>query len=118
MQKFPVIILSMVDNLVSGIYANISKINPETLSPEGKLFLRSCRETLQENRAIDKNIGNLIATTLIKFHNDRGEDLTQLLLELITISFHVIEPYRKYALDVAEYLLLGAIFAVLASTED
>ncbi|GBR73613.1 hypothetical protein NO1_0957 [Candidatus Termititenax aidoneus] len=108
----------MVDNLVGGIYANVSKINPETLSPEGKLFLRRYRESLQENQAIDKNIGNLIATTLIKFHKDKGEDITKLLLELITIGFHAIEPYRKYALPVAEYLLLGAVFAVLAITED
>ncbi|GBR75726.1 hypothetical protein NO2_0374 [Candidatus Termititenax persephonae] len=108
----------MVDSLVGGIYANINKINPETLSAEGKLFLRQYRENLQLSRAIDKNAGNLLAKTISKYHNDKGEDVIPLILELTTVAFHAIEPHRKYAVHVAEYLLLGTIFAALVITED
>ena len=108
----------MVDNVIGGIYANVSKINPETLSAEGKLFLRQYRESLQTNHSIDKNIGNLIAHTIIKYHNDKGEDIIPLVLEMITVAFYAIDPYRKLVMDVAQYLLLGTIFAVLTISED
>ncbi|MDR2430938.1 MAG: hypothetical protein LBD99_01595 [Candidatus Margulisbacteria bacterium] len=108
----------MVDNVVGGIYANISKINPETLSADGKLFLRQYRELLQAQHSIDKNAGNLIAKTIINYHKDKGEDIIPLLLEMITVAFYAIDPYRKLAADAAQYLLLGAIFAVLTISED
>jgi len=108
----------MVDSVIGGIYANISKINPETLSAEGKLFLRQYRESLQTSRSIDKNIGNLVARTIIKYHNDKGEDIIPLVLEMITVAFYAIEPYRKLALDAAQYLILGVIFAVLTISEN
>ncbi|MDR1998021.1 MAG: hypothetical protein LBQ83_06835 [Candidatus Margulisbacteria bacterium] len=108
----------MVDNVVAGIYANISKINPETLSAEGKLFLRQYRESLQERRSVDKSSGNLVARTIIRYHNDKGEDIKPLLLEMVTVAFYALDPYRRLAIDAAQYLLLGAIFAVLTISED
>ena len=108
----------MVDNVVGGIYANISRINPETLSAEGKLFLKQYRENLQAHGSIDKNTGNLVARTIIRYHNDKGEDINPLILEMITVGFYAIEPFRKLAINVAEYLLLGVIFAVLTISDD
>jgi hypothetical protein len=108
----------MVDNMINGIYGNITRINPETLSAEAKYFMRSLREDLKQRLSIDKNLGNLVAKTLIKYHNDKGEQILPLVVELITVSFFVTERLRKLAIKVSEYLILGTIFATLTITEE
>ena len=109
----------MVDNFIDGGYSGGTRINPETLSPTARGFLKSLRESLREHKRIDKNLGNLLVKTLIKYHNDTGESLIPLITELVTVSFFVINPYRQYAPKVAEFLIFGAIFSILTiSTEE
>lgn len=108
----------MVDNLIDGVYANVTRINPETLSVYARTFLKTFREEIKQSRTIDKNLGNLIVKTIIKYHNDTGESLIPLMTELTTVSFFVIEGYRRFYNRVVEYLLLGTIFGVLTVIED
>lgn len=108
----------MVDNIIDGVYANVTRINPETLSPYARSFMKSFREDIKQYLAIDKNLGNLLVKTILKYHNDTGESLMPLITELSTVSFFVIEKYRKYYLKVVEYILLGIIFGILTVTDD
>lgn len=103
----------MVDNVIDGIYAQINRINPETLSKEAKLYLKLLRELLKARQTIDKSIGNLLARTIIKYHNDTGEDIVPLLLELITVSYYAIDPLRTYAPALTHFLILGELFSAL-----
>lgn len=109
--------MDMVDNIIDGVYANVTRINPETLSATARSFLKSLRESIREHQKIDKRLGNLIVKTLIKYHNDTGESLIPRIAELATVSFFVTHPYRHYAPKTAEFLILGAIFAVLTVSD-
>lgn len=108
----------MVDNLIDGVYANVTRINPETLSPYARSFMKSFREDIKQYRTIDKNLGNLLVKTILKYHNDTGESLMPLITELSTVAFFVIERHRRYYLKVIEYILLGLIFGILTVTDD
>lgn len=108
----------MVDNVIDGIYAHINRINPETLSKEAKLYLKTLREALKARQTIDKSIGNLLARTIIKYHNDTGEDIMPLLVELITVSYYAIDPLRAYIPALTHYILLGEIFSAMTITRD
>jgi hypothetical protein len=108
----------MVDNFISGIYTNISRINPDTISAEAKLFLKNFREEIKLRRSIDKSLGNLIAKTLIGYHNDKGESIIPLVVELTTVAYFAIGSYREFALDVTEFIIMGTIFGVLTITTD
>lgn len=111
------LINAMVDNLIDGVYANVTRINPETLSPVARGFLKSFRENLREHKRIDKNLANLLVKTLIKYHNDTGESLIPKITELSTVAFFVIHPYRDYAIKVAEFIIFGAIFSILTISD-
>lgn len=108
----------MVDNVIDGIYAHINRINPESLSKEAKLYLKTLRESLKSRQTIDKSIGNLLARTIIKYHNDTGEDIVPLLLELVTVSYYAIDPLRAYVPALTHYLLLGELFSALTVTRE
>lgn len=111
------LIMDMVDNIIDGVYANVSRINPETLSPTARGFLKALRESIREHQKIDKRLGNLVVKTLIKYHNDTGESLIPRITELVTVAFFVTSPYRHYAPKIAEFVILGAIFAVLTISD-
>ncbi len=108
----------MVNNFIDGIYASVTRINPETLSLSGRAFLKALREDIKNRRTIDKNLGNLIVKHLIKYHNDTGESLLPLLTEMVTISFFAIDPHRKYFIKVTEFVIFGAIFTALTITDE
>lgn len=112
------LIYPMVDNMINGIFSQVSKINTETLSPETRKFLKDFREDLKKRKSIDKELGNKIVKTLIKYHNDTGELIQPLLVEMITASFYAIEPYRKYSKYIAEFFMLSSIFTVLTITDN
>ena len=108
----------MVDNVVDGIYAHINRINPESLSTEAKVYLKLLREVLKARQTIDKSVGNLLARTIIRFHNEKGESIIPLLVELTTVSYYGIDPFRQYVPQMTHYLLLGTLFSALTITRD
>jgi len=112
------LIMPMVDSMINGIYSQVSKINTETLSKEARIFLKEFREDLKNRKVIDKELGNRVVKTVVKYHYDTGDLVQPLIVELITVAFHAIEPYRKLFKHIVEYFILASIFAILTITDD
>jgi len=102
----------------NGVFSNVRRINPETLSPEARAFLREIRNNLRQKKRITTDVSKLVAKTIIKFHYDKGEKIEPLIVEMVTVSVFVISPLWKYIPQMVFFFLLGVIYGIYSITEN
>ncbi len=107
-----------MDNQINGIVANVRRINPETLTPEARAFLRNIRAILKEKKSINTNISKLVARTIIRFHYDKGESINPLIVEMATVGMFVISPLWRYIPQMVSYFLIGIVYGCFSITEN